>query len=265
MMQESDKVSKVLLFHDVNLNSRLGMQNLSSRYLMDWKKFQEIFEQESNYNITFEPIDAQPLGDTSKAYVRITIDDGGGSCIDIAKFLKKKNIKGYFFIITKLIGEPNFLSKNEILEIHNMGHIIGSHSHTHPHPFHFISQEKLIYEVKKSIDILEKIIKTSVTIFSVPGGEVNKRVLRILSNPIMGLDEIYISTPYQGKKDFKFANSAQIYGRLCIEAHMQNSKISNFIRGKGWRYALVDYQARRFKREVIYFLKKFLGFKYDTK
>jgi peptidoglycan/xylan/chitin deacetylase (PgdA/CDA1 family) len=252
MIQEIYKVEKVLLFHDVNAGPRMGMQDLNSRYLMDWKKFKNIFELNKDSEYIFEAIDKNLEIHISQNVTRITIDDGGGSCLKIAKFLKKKNIKGYFFIVTNFIGKPHFLDESEIQEIHQMGHIIGSHSHTHPHPFHFLTRDQIISEIKISKDIIERLLNIPVKVFSVPGGEINNKTLRILIDPILGLDEIYISTPYKGNKNFTFSKKTKIYGRLCIEAGMHDSTISKFIAGKGWILALINYQIRRLKREILY-------------
>ena len=255
MISRLEKIDKVILFHDINRFSRTGMQKSNSRYLLDWKKFQQIFESKFDTDFGFETIVNNPQSNSPKSKTRITIDDGGGSCIEIAKFLKNKNVKGYFFIVTDFIGKPNFLNANEIKEIFNMGHEIGSHSHTHPHPFHFLNYDEIIYEIKKSKTILESILQTPIKRFSVPGGEVNKRILRTLSDPILDLDEIYISTPFKGVMNFKFSNKIKIFGRLCIEAGMSDSSIQRYLLGKGWLFALVDYQVKRLKREIIYKLK----------
>ena len=252
MNQAIDIVDKVLLFHDVNTTSRVGMQDLNSRYLMDWAKFKKIFEIGKNSEVIFEALNKQSNTHSSQKFTRITIDDGGGSCLEIATFLKKQNIKGYFFIVTDFIGRQNFLNASEIRAIYKMGHVIGSHSHTHPHPFHLLTQDQIKFELKKSKDLLEQLLNTSIKVFSVPGGEINKRTLRILTDPFLDFDEIYISTPYKGKKNFRFNKKAKIYGRLCIEDGMDELKISKFITGKGWVLALIDYQIRRLKREIFY-------------
>lgn len=255
MINIVDKIDKVLLFHDINQSSRTGMQKNDSRYLLDWKKFKRIFEFKSDLGIAFEPINIITNCHSSKSQIRITIDDGGGSCIKIAKFLKTKNIKGYFFLVSDFIGKTNFLNVDEIKEIFNMGHVIGSHSHTHPHPFHLLNYDEILFEVKKSKTILEKIIQAPIKTFSVPGGEVNKNILKTLNDPILDLDEVYISTPYKGIKNFKFSNNIKIFGRLCIEAEMSNSLIQRYLLDKGWFFALLDYQVRRFVREIMYKLK----------
>lgn len=251
-----DKVNKVLLFHDVDKTKRTGMQKSGSRYLLDWKKFQKIFELNQSFKNIFEQIVTD--SSNNEACIRITIDDGGGSNLEIAKFLKERNIKGYFFIITNFIGRQNFLDENEIKQIHQMGHIIGSHSHTHPHPFSLLSYNQILFEINKSKEVLEQILNISIKTFSVPGGEVNNRVLKILSEPELALDDIYISAPFKGRINFRFSHKTTIYGRLCIESRMSDLKISRYLAGKGWFFSLIDYQIRRFKREIVYRLSSYI-------
>ena len=254
MIDKAVNIEKVLLFHDVDVNYRTGMQDQNSRYLMNWDKFKNIIKSAEKSETIFEKI--EPYSALPQNFTRITVDDGGGSSLELAKFLKSLNIKAYFFIVSNFIGRDKFLTKNEIHDIHKMGHIIGSHSHTHPNPFHLISKNEVIKELNKSIAILEDIINSPVRTFAVPGGEVNKKLLNFLSSSVFDLDEIYISTPYKGKA-LGYADSSKIYGRLCLEGTMSDSKLFRFIEGKGWNYALMDYQLRRLRREIIYKL----GFK----
>ena len=133
-----------------------------------------------------------------------------------------------------------------------MGHVIGSHSHTHPNPFCELTKNMINHEVTKSKQILEQILGKNVDTFSVPGGEIRDETLIILSNTLLGLKEIYISTPYEGAYVFSPKIKPKIFGRLCIENKMSYKQISNYMIGKGWRFAFIDYQLRRFRRELIY-------------
>ena len=87
--------------------------------------------------------------------------------MEIAKLLKEKNIKAYFFIPTIFIGKKGFLDENEIKEIYNMGHIIGSHSHTHLNPFCEFDDNIIKEEVIKSKNILQNILDDKVETFPV--------------------------------------------------------------------------------------------------
>ena len=249
MKEKFESVKNVLLFHDVNATDRIGFQSNDSRYLLGWEQFKSFFIlHEKNFK-NFERIVNQSFKDT---FIRVTIDDGGGSCMQIAKFLADRNIKAYFFIVTSLIGEPKFLTKKEIKAIFSMGHKIGSHSHSHPHPFHMLTKEEIFDEINTSKIILKEIINSPVNIFSVPGGEINKKTLKILSDPFLDLDEVYISTPYQGRISSINLSKTKFYGRLCIDAKMNPNAVQKHIQGKGWVLARLNYQLRRLRREILY-------------
>ena len=256
-IMEQNYIERVLLWHDFDVTERIGMQGHDSRYLLSWAVVNKAIDDAQNKLIEFEPIDNSKLDnsklDNSKRkFVRITIDDGGGSSIEIAKYLEKKNIKAYFFIPTKFIGNKGFLNKDEIKEIDNMGHIIGSHSHSHPSPFCELTKKMIHFEVTKSKQILEQILGKTIDTLSIPGGEIRKNTLETLCDKILELKEIYISTPYEGIYFLNSEITQKIFGRLCIERNMSSTAISNYISGKGWKFVFIDYQIRRFRRELIY-------------
>lgn len=63
----------------------------------------------------------------------ITFDDGGVSFYTVIfKILTEMNWKAHFFISTDYIGNKSFLTNEQIIELHKMGHIIGAHSASHP-------------------------------------------------------------------------------------------------------------------------------------
>ena len=119
-----------------------------------------------------------------------------------------------------------------------MGHKIGSHSHSHPHPFHMLTKEEIFDEINTSKIILKEIINSPVNIFSVPGGEINKKTLKILSDPFLDLDEVYISTPYQGRISSINLSKTKFYGRLCIDAKMNPNAVQKHIQGNAFKKLL---------------------------
>jgi len=63
-----------------------------------------------------------------------------------------------------------FLSENQLQEMHNAGMTIGAH--THRHPILLVeSNENAYKDIKKSKDILEKIINSEVKYFAYPNGK----------------------------------------------------------------------------------------------
>ena len=45
MVNKAVNIEKVLLFHDVDVNYRTGMQDQYSRYLMNWDKFKKYYKE----------------------------------------------------------------------------------------------------------------------------------------------------------------------------------------------------------------------------
>jgi peptidoglycan/xylan/chitin deacetylase (PgdA/CDA1 family) len=122
---ETNHIDRVILIHDIDLSKRMGMQKHDSRFLVSWDIIDKAIEDSKNKSITFEPLILNDTNKHIKNFVRFTVDDGGGSSIEIAKYLEKMNIKAYFFIPTKFIGKDGFLQKEEIKELYEIGHIIG--------------------------------------------------------------------------------------------------------------------------------------------
>jgi len=95
------------------------------------------------------------------------------------KMFKMKNFK------PKKVYDSLFLNKKNLLEMKQLGHLIGLHSHSHP-----MIMEKLTYvdqknEYKKNIDILSKTLncsKKELKYMAHPSGSYNSSTLQILKN-----------------------------------------------------------------------------------
>jgi peptidoglycan/xylan/chitin deacetylase (PgdA/CDA1 family) len=68
------------------------------------------------------------------------------------------------------IGEPTFLSPEEIRELHARGHIIGAHSYSHPPRMGALPADRIRDEWIRSTDVLAAILGEPVLTASVPGG-----------------------------------------------------------------------------------------------
>ena len=240
-------VSKVLMLHDIDIGVGTGMLSRGSRYLLSKDVLDQGLNLAIQSKVNFESLDNS---NNNESVVRVTIDDGGSSCMHLGELLAEKNIKAHFFIVSSLLNTKGFINHSGLKTLNNLGHIIGSHSHTHPGPFCELSYEQILDEVKISKSIIEDCIGKEVNSFSVPGGEVRLENLQQLSDKRLGLQEIYTSLPLQGSYS-NFIDPV-CYGRLCIESYMSSEKISRYCKGKGWEFKLFDYQLRRLRREIIY-------------
>src|SRR5882672_5324178 len=103
--------------------------------------------------------------------VFLTFDDGGMSAAtSIAAALESRRWHGHFFIVTDRLGEPAFLSGQQVNELRKRGHVIGSHSCSHPPRMSHCSREELAHEWRESVRVLSSVIGEPVTVASVPGG-----------------------------------------------------------------------------------------------
>ena len=58
----------------------------------------------------------------------LTFDDGGASAATVAApSLDARGWPGHFFVTTERIGTPGFLTGDQLLALHEAGHIVGSH------------------------------------------------------------------------------------------------------------------------------------------
>jgi len=107
----------------------------------------------------------------------LTFDDGGASAHEhIVPALEKKGWRAYFFVTAGFIGRSGFLTPDQIQEIYELGHVIGSHSFSHPARMLALNDDELRYEWGESVKRLSDIIGSPVTAASVPGGMHSPRV-----------------------------------------------------------------------------------------
>lgn len=95
-----------------------------------------------------------------------------------------KNIMLKMFSEKKFLPEKIFkkiyISRENLLEISNLGHSIGLHTHTHPTKIEVFSKKKQENEYKKNKLILSKITKKEIKSMSHPCGSYNNTTLTIL-------------------------------------------------------------------------------------
>jgi peptidoglycan/xylan/chitin deacetylase (PgdA/CDA1 family) len=143
--------------------------------------------------------------------VVLTFDDGGASAIDTADLLEARGWRGFFFVTTDLIDAQGFLSRRQIAEIRHRGHLIGSHSCRHPDVFRNLTQTEMQQEWSRSRDVLEQLLGESVTVASVPGGDIDRATIREAS--AAGLDRVFTS---EQRTQPWSQSEATCYGRLMM-------------------------------------------------
>lgn len=106
--------------------------------------------------------------------IAITFDDGPNSTFtpQILELLKTYNAKATFFCTGKQIEQH----ANIVKKIAGNGHTIGNHSFSHSYYFDFYGKEKVINEIKKTNDLVERIIGKKMKLFRPPYGVTNPSI-----------------------------------------------------------------------------------------
>ena len=234
----------VLMYHDVYRDSVLESgfpYESTSQYKLRLEEF------ESHVKAVREYCDAH-----DNIEVVFTFDDGGVSFLTlVAPVLEKYNFRGIFFISTKYLNTPTFLTNDQLLELVQRGHVIGSHSHSHS-ILTDLSNEEIENEWRESIKHLCSYIHGDV-IASIPQGYGNAAVVRNALK--VRIKELYTSVPTIKTEQVE---DMLIFGRYVVYQGMTSDDVINII-------------ANRWKRRVMYAkwylllsFKAILGKKYDV-
>lgn len=145
--------------------------------------------------------------------VHLAFDDGGASAHELtAEVLESHGFRGHFFIVTARVGEPGFLTADQIRDLAARGHDIGSHSHSHPQRFSEIGYGHLLTEWRESRRILAEILGEAPYTASVPGGFYSRDVARAAHEA--GYSVLFNSEPTP--EITRFADLA-ILGRFSVK------------------------------------------------
>ncbi|MFY1613229.1 polysaccharide deacetylase family protein [Macellibacteroides fermentans] len=234
----------VLMYHDVydKVITESGFQNPSAlQYKISAKEFESQISSIRNY------CDCHP-----ETEVELTFDDGGVSFLTIiAPILEKYGFKGIFFIATKYLDTPLFLTSNQLMELSNRGHIIGSHSHTHAE-LSSLAKNQIDAEWNDSVKIIKKYCCGTV-IASIPNGAINKNVIKsALAN---GINMLYTSSTTTSTTCL---GSMEIVGRYVVYQGMSVNDVLAIISSKTRR------QIMYIKWLILKIVKYFLGNHYNS-
>lgn len=228
----------VLMYHDI-VSNKYPTSGFKKVGTMQYTLSEERFETE--------------VRSTKDDNVIYSFDDGGSSFYTIiADILETYGKKGIFFISTKYIDTPNFLTKEQIIELENRGHLIASHSHSHPTKISALTIEECINEWKESKQILESIVNHEITCGAVPGGAVSYMVYDCMIE--VGYKTIYTSEPTTVIKQYK---GSQIIGRFGITRKMTTDTLKKLITSVNYRRKLL------LKYRILNLAKSVLGSNYN--
>lgn len=206
-----------IMYHDVVENGQYAASGFPGEgadiYKLDRKEFAR----------QLEAIRAAGGGE-----VLLTFDDGGASAYDpVAGMLEHYGWRGYFFVTTDWIGRPGFLNAEQIRELDQRGHIIGSHSCSHPTRMAREPWERLMAEWKESTERLKAIVGHRVTVASVPGGYYSRRVAEAATEA--GIETLFTSEPTAAVHT---VNGCRVLGRYAIMQGMGPEWAAGFATGR---------------------------------
>jgi peptidoglycan/xylan/chitin deacetylase (PgdA/CDA1 family) len=90
--------------------------------------------------------------------------------------MKKYGFKGVFFIMTVSLGKPNYMSKAQVKELSDAGHVIGSHTYDHQNVKKY-QGEDWVNQIEKPTKTLKEITGKDVKYFAYPFGLWNKEAI----------------------------------------------------------------------------------------
>ena len=159
------------------------------------------------------PITAFDLARASGLQWMITFDDGGVSAwTTVAERLEARGWRGHFFVTTNFIDTPGFLTRAQIRDLYQRGHVIGSHSCSHPLQMARLGSSDILREWKDSVQVLSGILGQTIVVASVPGGQYSREVGEAAA--AAGIQALFTSEP--SVRHEKIGNCL-ILGRYAIQ------------------------------------------------
>lgn len=198
-------------------------------------------------------IKKQPIiykGSNHSKKVALTFDDGPDIEVTqkILKILREKQVPATFFVTGKMVqAYPHMLK-----QIYEDGHVIGNHSWSHPQ-LTKISSKEVERELKRTNEIIEKVIGKKVRLFRPPYGATNANVQKLIREKGLLIINWSVDT-----NDWRGNSGAEIeqivkqqvsHGGIILQHNAGNKlqgtidalpKIINFLKNQDYQLVTVD-------------------------
>ena len=139
--------------------------------------------------------------------------------------LKKYGFKGVFFIMTVSLGKPNYMSKAQIKEMSDAGHVIGSHTYDHQNVKKY-QGEDWVTQIEKPTKTLKEVTGKEINYFAYPFGLWNKEAIPELKK--RGFSSAFILAEKRDEKDPLFTIRRIIASGYWNTKTLHNSIIKSF-------------------------------------
>ena len=167
--------TRILCYHKVNDEKKDYLTVSTSQF----EEQMRILSEEGYRTIGLRDLVRGPEIDLSKSIV-ITFDDGYRDNFEHAfPILTKFGFSATVFCIAKRVGEPGYLTREEIREMHFAGFEFGSHTLSHPHlPEQSIDRKW--WEIFGSKRFLEELLGFKCDWFCYPYGEYDRETVHLV-------------------------------------------------------------------------------------
>ena len=164
-----------------------------------------------------------PLSVLPRRGVVVTFDDGDESNYTVAlPILKQYGLKATFFVTSRWIGLPGYLTPGQLCALKAEGMSIQSHARTHTF-LDKMSPASLYEELRGSKDDIESFLGDKISFVSVPGGRYNRDVVRTAVRS--DYSALFCSTPCYRKRFGEF----YVIGRCMVKDRHGAESFSQFL------------------------------------
>jgi peptidoglycan/xylan/chitin deacetylase (PgdA/CDA1 family) len=219
-------VTYVILYHDIALPSDRDAVGFpggpAGRYKLDPALFEAHLDAIKATGVDVGLVDPArtPPG------AALSFDDAGGSALSAAALLEDRGWRGHFFVPTAQIGAAGFLGPEDLRELDDRGHELGSHSHTHPAYMARLPRAQVLDEWQRSRGILGELLGREPATASVPGGSLSRAVVECAAEA--GYRVLMTSEP---TSRISSQDGLQCVGRYAVWATTPASLAADYVRG----------------------------------
>lgn len=212
-----------LIYHDVAVAGELDRCGFdgaaAARYKLDPDRFEAHLDAIAATGV--------PVGLIHRgAAAALTFDDGGASALQSADAIERRGWRGHFFIATGRLGTPGFLTADQVRELAQRGHSVGSHSHSHPTYMGALGRDRVADEWRRSRDVLNEILGYPPGIAAVPGGFLSADVIAEAARA--GYQMLLTSEPSSGSAR---QQGMLVHGRFTIWSATSPARAAAYVRG----------------------------------
>ncbi|SHK47290.1 polysaccharide deacetylase family protein [Hymenobacter psychrotolerans] len=158
--------------------------------------------------------------------VMLTFDDTDLDQFTVAKpEMDKHGFKGVFFVMTVSLGRPRYMSKAQVKQLSDEGHVIGSHTWDH-HNVKKYQGEDWVTQIEKPTKTLQEITGKDIKYFAYPFGLWNPEAIPELKK--RGMVAAFVLAEKRDPQDPLFTIRRIIASGYWSARTLHNSMVNSF-------------------------------------